>query len=42
MDNIFSWIILDITALIAGIRFTIYVIDQYEAHQEEMRNNDEW
>lgn len=42
MDSVFSWFILDAVALIAGIRFAVYVLDQYEAHQEEMRNNDEW
>ena len=42
MDSVISWIILDFIALIAGIRFAIYVIDQYEAKQEEMRNNDKW
>lgn len=42
MDSVISWIILDAVALIAGIRFAVYVLDQYEAHQEEMRNNDKW
>ena len=42
MDSVVSWILLDVVALIAGIRFAVYVLDQYEAHQEEMRNNDKW
>ena len=42
MDSVLSWIILDFVALIAGIRFAIYALDQYEAHQEEMRKNDKW
>ena len=42
MDSVLSWIILDIAALAAGIRFAVYVLDQYEKHQEEMRNNDKW
>lgn len=42
MDSVLSWIILDVAALIAGIRFAVYVLDQYEKHQEEMRNNDKW
>lgn len=42
MDSVISWILLDVAALITGIRFAVYVLDQYEAHQEEMRNNDKW
>lgn len=42
MDSVISWIVLDVVALIAGIRFAIYVIDQYEARMEEMRKNDKW
>lgn len=42
MDSVLSWIILDFVALIAGIRFAIYVLDQYEAYQEKMRNNNNW
>ena len=42
MDSVFSWIILDFVAFSAGVRFAIYVLDQYEKHQEEMRNNDKW
>ena len=42
MDSIISWGILDAVAFFAGIRFTIYVINQYEAHMEEMRKNDKW
>jgi hypothetical protein len=42
MDSVLSWIILDFVALVAGIRFAVYVLDQYEKHQKEMRNNDKW
>lgn len=42
MDSVLSWVVLDFVALIAGIRFAIYVLDQYEKHQKEMRNNDKW
>ena len=42
MDNIVSWILLDFFAFYLGIRFAIYVIDQYEARQKEMRENDKW
>ena len=42
MDSVVSWIVLDVVAFIVGIRFAVYVLDQYEAHQEEMRKNDKW
>ena len=42
MDSVISWIILDAVAFFVGIRFAIYVIDQHEAHMEEMRKNDKW
>ena len=42
MDSVISWIILDAVAFFVGIRFAVYVIDQYEKHQEEMRDNDKW
>lgn len=32
MDSVVSWILLDVAALIAGIQFAVYVLDQYEAH----------
>lgn len=42
MDSVISWIILDAVAFFVGIRFAIYVIDQYEARQKEMQKNDKW
>lgn len=42
MDSVISWIVLDVVAFAAGIWFAVYVINQYEAHQEEMRKNDKW
>lgn len=42
MDSVISWVILDAVAFFAGIRFAVYVIDQYEARMKEMRDNDKW
>lgn len=38
MDSVISWFILDVVALVGLIRFLIYILDQYEVHEEERRN----
>ena len=42
MDSVISWVILAAVVYFAGIRFAVYVINQYEARMEEMRKNDKW
>ena len=42
MDSVISWVILAVAVYFAGIRFAVYVINQYEARIEEMRKNDKW
>ena len=42
MDSAISWFILDVVAIIAAVRFLIYVLDQYEKDKEEKRNDGKW
>lgn len=42
MDSVISWVILVAVVYFTGIRFAVYVINQYEARVEEMRKNDKW
>lgn len=42
MDSVISWFILDVVAIIATVRFLIYILDQYEKDKEERRNDDKW
>lgn len=42
MDSAISWLILDVVAIVAAVRFLIHVLDQYEKDKEEMRKNDKW
>lgn len=42
MNSPISWGILFFVCLYFGIRFAMRVINEYEAHQQEMRENEDW
>ena len=42
MDSAISWFILDVVAIIAAVRFLIYVLDQHEKDKEEKRDDGKW
>lgn len=42
MDSVISWFILDVVAIVAAVRFLIYVLDQYEKDKEERQDDGKW
>ena len=42
MDSVISWFILDAVAIVAAVRFLIYVLDQYEKDKEERQDDGKW
>ena len=42
MDSVISWFILDVVAIVAAVRFLIYVLDQREKDKEERQDDGKW